>query len=140
MDKNYKNQEKRIELVFPETYKDISRRMETIAIYREYLEKNLKFPVKLTGIEDFDWEEFYVMGPGDVNEYNELKKTNPSFTDIYNLNQIGKADEYYGILAALTRVSDKKRFTLPLADLTAIDQRTKNYQLIDDYAVWFWNY
>jgi hypothetical protein len=39
----------------------------------------------------------------------------------------------------MKRVSDKKKFTLPLAELKAADKRSKNYQLLDDYSVWFVN-
>ena len=37
-------------------------------------------------------------------------------------------------------LDDNKKFTLPLADLKASDQHSDNYQLLDDYAVWFVNY
>ncbi|MCF8302480.1 MAG: hypothetical protein K9I94_04320 [Bacteroidales bacterium] len=66
MDEDFEKQEKRIEAVFPEHIEDISVREETIGIFKAFLEKNLSFPVELTGIEDFDWEEFYLLGPGDV--------------------------------------------------------------------------
>lgn len=49
-------------------------------------------------------------------------------------------DDDYGLFAKLTRVSDKKRFQIPLADLKAIDIESKNHQLLDDYSVWFVNY
>lgn len=74
MDKNFEKQEKRIESVFPKDLDDISKRTETIEIYKNYLEINLELPVKLTGIEDFNWEEYYIFGPGDEQEYEELKK------------------------------------------------------------------
>jgi hypothetical protein len=38
------------------------------------------------------------------------------------------------------RLSDKKKFTLTLSDLQATDEQTKNYQLLDDFAVWFVNW
>jgi hypothetical protein len=40
---------------------------------------------ELTGIEDFRWEEFYILEPGDKKEYEELKKTKPSYQDVYKL-------------------------------------------------------
>jgi hypothetical protein len=36
-------------------------------------------------------------------------------------------------------ISDKKKFVLPLADLKSTDRKSKNYQLLDDYSVWFVN-
>ncbi len=140
MDKDFEKQEKRIESVFPKNVDDTSVRIETIEIYKEYLEKKINIPIKLTGIEDFQWEEFYILGPGDKDEYAELKKTRPSYTDIFNMIRIDKFyDEDHGLFAKVTRVSDKKRFQIPLADLKAIDKKSENYQLLDDYSVWFVN-
>jgi IS30 family transposase len=34
-----------------------------------------------TGIEDFQWEEIYVISPGDKEEYDNLKKTQSSYID-----------------------------------------------------------
>ena len=141
MDRDFKKQEQRIESVFPKRIDDISKQIETLDIYKRFLEKNLNFPVKLTGIEDFNWEEFYVFGPGDKKEYDELKKTRPSYSDIYNLIRIDDhVEEDYGLFAKVTRISDRKRFQIPLADLKVVDQKSKNYQLLDDYSVWCVNY
>src|SRR5690606_21718248 len=134
-------QEQRIESIFLKKNNDSSKQTETLEIYKRFLEKNLDFPVKLTGIEDFNWEELYVLGPGDKKEYEELKKTRPSYTDIYNLISIDDhIEEDYGLFARVTRISDRKRFLIPLADLKAVDDKSKNYQLLDDYSVWCVNY
>ena len=141
MDKDFVKQEKRIESIFPNDLEDIFKCKETIEIYKAYLENNLIFPIELTGIEDFDWEEFYLLGPGDKKEYEELKIINPSFTDIFNMTSIDNDfDIDYGLFADVIRISDNKRFLIPLAELVVIDKKSKNYQLLDDYAVWFVNY
>ncbi len=141
MDKDFEKQEKRIESVFPKKIDDISKRTETLDIYKRFLEKNIDFPVKLTGIEDFNWEEFYIFGPGDKREYEELKKTRPSYKDIYSLIRIDEhIEEDYGLFVKVTRISDRKRFQIPLADLKAVDEKSKNYHLLDDYSVWCLNY
>lgn len=141
MDRDFEKQEKRIESVFPKRIDDISKRTETLDIYKRFLEKNIDFPVKLTGIEDFNWEEFYIFGPGDEREYEELKKTRPSYSDIYDLIRIDEhIEEDYGLFAKVTRISDRKQFQIPLADLKAIDENSKSYQLLDDYSVWCVNY
>jgi hypothetical protein len=141
MDKDFKNQEKRIAEIFKDKTNDLSRRLESIKIFKEYLDRNLSYPVELTGIEDFSWEEFYVLGPGSQKEYKELKKSNPSFTDTYNLEKIDEQyDEYSGLIANVVRTSDKKRFQIPLCDLESIDEKSKNYKLLDDYSVWLINY
>ena len=114
---------------------------KTLKTYLAYLKKTLEFPCYLTGIEDFSWEERYIFGYGSEAEYEELKKTQPSYTDTFELLGFDNViDEGCGILAQVKRVSDKKKFTLPLADLKAIDKRSKNYLLLDDFSVWFVNY
>jgi hypothetical protein len=42
-----------------------SVKTETLERYLDHLKQHLEFPCQLTGIEDFPWEEIYVMGPGD---------------------------------------------------------------------------
>jgi hypothetical protein len=113
----------------------------TLRIYLAYLRKNLEFPCHLTGIEDFSWEERYVFGYGSKTEYEKLKKTQPSYTDTFEfLGVDDEIEENYGILVNVKRVSDKRKFTLPLADLKSTDEQSKNYQLLDDFSVWFVNY
>lgn len=141
MDKNIKKQIARIENIFPKGLEDFCKKHDTLLIYKNFLNSKLEFPVELTGIEDFNWEEFYVLGPGSKKEYEQLKKTNPSYTDIYDLKSIDdKYDEHYGLIANVIRKSDKKTFQIPLGDLKATDKKNINYQLLDDYSVWCVNY
>ena len=114
---------------------------KTLAKYLVYLKQNLELPCHLTGIEDFEWEEYYVIGPGSKKEYKRLKKKRPSYLDTFELISFDdQVDENYGIYVKVTRVSDKKSFDLPLADLKATDGTSKNYRLLDDFSVWFVNY
>jgi len=141
MDKDINKQKERIAKVFPKGIEDIFKSSGTLEIYREFLKSKLDNPVNMTGIEDFDWEEFYVLGPGSQKEYEKLKKTRPSYTDIYILESIDdEYDEHFGLIANVIRECDKKLFQIPLADLKALDKNTKNYQLLDDYSVWCVNY
>ena len=71
----------RIEKILGADNPDVSD--ESLQMYRSYLQKNIKLPCELTGIEDFRWEEYYILGPGDKKEYEQLKKTQPSYQDIY---------------------------------------------------------
>ena len=119
---------------------------ETIDIFYEYLKANLSLPCEATGVEDFGWEEFYVFGRGDEEEYDELKKTRPSYSDHYNLVEIVRNAEsewamFYteDIGARVQRISDGKKFLLGLSELKATDKKSKNYQLLEDYSVWFVN-
>ena len=43
------------------------------------------------------------------------------------------------IAARLKRISDGKEFILGLSELKAIDKKSENYQLLDDFSVWFVN-
>jgi hypothetical protein len=113
----------------------------TLKEYLVYLQKNLEFPCYLTGIEDFPWEERYVFGEGHQEEYEKLKKTQPSYKDTFECIDFNReTNEGYGISVNVKRVSDKRKFTLPLADLESTDKPSNNYQLLDDYSVWFVNY
>ncbi len=76
--KEFKSIEQRINKIFMSRSMDPGKSFESLEYYREYLTNNISFPFEVTGIEDFDWEEFYVLGPGSKSEYEKLKKTNPS--------------------------------------------------------------
>ena len=112
----------------------------------KYLKAHLQLPCEVTGIEDFRWEEPYILGGWDRKEYQQLKKTQPSYTERFELEKIkhGTASEwmlYQGedIAACVRRISDGREFILGLAEMKAIDKASPNYQLLDDYACWFVN-
>jgi len=119
---------------------------EAVAVFFKHLKANLQLPCEVTGIEDFRWEEPYVLGGWDQDEYEQLKKTQPSYEDHYELLEI-RAEGwsewmmFYGedIAAHVRRMSDGKEFILGLSELEATDKKSPNHQLIDDYAVWFVN-
>ena len=106
----------------------------------------LQLPCDVTGIEDFHWEEYYVIGPGDPREYLRLHKNQPSYTDIFELLEIEKeicskwmmfqGEDFAG---RVRRKSDDKEFYLGLSEIEAIDKKSMNYQLLNDYSVWFVN-
>jgi len=133
------SQEIRIEEILGEGNLKVS--VDSLQIFRDYIQKNISFPCDLTGREDFLWEEFYVFGPGDKNEYAELKKTQPSFTDTYTFMSFDdQKEDRDGLMVKVKRLSDHSQFVLPLADLKVIENSTPNHQLVHDYAVWFINY
>ncbi len=120
---------------------DNGKTSENLKKYLGYLKKNLSYPCVLTGVEDFNWEEFYIFGPGDKEEYEELKKTRASYTDRFDLLELlDKVDLILGIFAKVERISDEKIFLIPLADLKAADRKSENYQLLHDFSVWIVNY
>ncbi len=120
---------------------DISVSDETLSRYLDYLKENLALPCIVTGREDFSWEEYYVIGPGKKSEYEKLKKTRPSYTDEFEIMDFH--DEFGDMgepLVHVRRISDKKEFDLPLADLEAVDEESRNAQLLDDFSSWFVNH
>jgi hypothetical protein len=135
---SFDEQEQRIAAILGQ--EDLEVTQKTAQKYFDYLKQHIQLPCQLTGIEDFPWEERYVFGFGDEEEYEELKKTRPSYTDTFELLSFAEATANDGILVEVRRLSDQKKFTLPLADLEAADEHSPNYQLLDDYAVWFVNW
>jgi len=133
-------QERRIENILGKDLLKVSDK--SLDVYLNYLKKHLVKPCLLTGIEDFRWEEYYVIGPGDEKEYEELKKTRPSYTDTFEFLEFD--DDYCSVEEGLfiwaKRVSDRKKFPFPLEELKAVDDRSKNYILLHDYSCWFVNY
>ncbi len=116
---------------------------ETLAIYLDYLKRHLEVPCQLTGIESlgcFAWEASYIFGRRRPKEYAQRKKKEPSYTDIYTfLSFEEEYDPYAGLAGKVKRLSDSKRFVLPLAHLKAREKPSNNAQLLDDYVVWFVN-
>ena len=114
---------------------------ENLLHYRKYLMGNFDIKSILTGREDFQWEEYYVMGPGDKNEYEKLKKTRPSYTDEYILCDI--SSEYVegnDLIAIVKRLSDKKKFELELSWLKINDKKCSSYLLLEDFGTWTANW
>jgi hypothetical protein len=133
-----KAQEIRIEHILGENNLKVS--YDSLEKFRSHIQSNIVFPCDLTGREDFNWEEIYLYGGGDKNEYAELKKTNPSFTDTYTFMSFDDEGEAVdGLMVKVKRLSDRKQFVLPLADLKVSDKATSNHELIHDYAVWYVN-
>ena len=111
-----------------------------IQIYCEYLQKNLGMPCYLTGIEDFAWEEKYVFFGGNKNEYERMKKRKASYTDVFKLIELYVNPNESVIFARVKRISDSKKFTLPLDELESTDSKTSNYKILADYSSWAVNY
>ena len=106
-----KAQEIRIEHILEKDTLEVSD--ESLETYRAYIQKNIEFPCELTGREDFRWEEFYIFGPGDKNEYAELKKTQPSYTDAYTFMSFDdQIEDKDGLMVKVKRLSDHKQFVL----------------------------
>jgi hypothetical protein len=128
----------------PEDENSAAVNIENLGKYLTYLKNEITFPIVVTGIEDlgcFGWEEYYTLGPGNQKEYEKLRKKYPSFSDEYELLSFDDDfNEDEGLCVKVQRISDKKKFSLTLADLEAVEKNSKNAQLLEDYAVWHTNF
>ena len=115
-------------------------------IFHDHLESSLQLPCDVTGTEDFRWEEYYVVGPGNPKEHEKLRQNQPSYEDTFELLALepGVVSEWMMFrdeeaAGRVRRKSDGTEFYLGLAEIEAVDKKSKNYQLLNDYAVWFVN-
>ena len=118
---------------------------KTLKVYFNYLLKHLSLPCILTGIESigyFGWEERFEFGYGSKKDYERLREERGSLNDNYELATLGNArlDRDSGIVVVVNRLPKRKRFEIPLSELKAEDKASDNYELLDDYSVWFVNW
>lgn len=120
-------------------------RNEVLQRWHSHLNAELTLPCDVAGIEDFRWEEFYVLGPGSPEEYDTLRRDRPSYTDVFELISVGRSGgsewslSYEDLTAHVRRKSDGKEFALGLAELKTVKRTAPNSQLLNDYSVWFVN-
>ena len=139
----YDKQMKRWDAIIGDDYEGPQE--DALKLFFQHLKSNLQLPCEVKGIEDFRWEEPYVLGGWSQTEYEHLKKTQPSYTDKFELLEIvqeGRSEWMMfeeDINAHVRRKSDGKVFDLGLAELEATVKKSANYQLIDDYSVWLVN-
>jgi hypothetical protein len=114
--------------------------------FYDHLLQALELPCEVTGTEDFRWEERYVIGGASPAEYKRLRKERPSYQDKYDLLEIenGAYSEWMlfpgdDIGAHVKRKSDGKKFCLGLAELKAVAKKSRNAQLLNDFAVFLVN-
>ena len=119
---------------------------DQLAAFYEHLLRSLELPGEVTGTEDFRWEGRYVMGGGNPAEYKRLRKEQPSYQDHYELLAIEKGVSSEWMLfedddigAHVKRKTDGKEFWLGLAELKAVGRKSRNGQLLNDFAVFFVN-
>jgi hypothetical protein len=118
---------------------------QAVSLLAAHVSATLQRPCEVRGSDDFNWEEPYIFGDWSQSEYKRLKKTQPSSTDRYELLEIDC--EAYSewmlcsddVAAHVRRLSDGKEFYLGLSELEAIDKKSPNYALLQDYGLWFWN-
>src|SRR6266446_7759747 len=83
---------------------------ETLEQYLAHLTQHLALPCQLTGIEDFDWEEYYVIGPGSKAEHERLRKTRPSYMDTYELLSFDSILKFFQVdITGMFRMTSRVR-------------------------------
>ena len=136
------DQERRIRRVIGDKPLRVKKSIER---WHHHLVSHLVLPCEVTGIEDFQWEEFYVIGPGSAWRYRWLRRNRPSYQDIFDLTEVRiDADSEWSMFsedlkACVRRKDDGKEFVLGLSELETTDKDSMNSQLLDDYSVWFVN-
>jgi len=117
--------------------------LEMLEKYYQYLSQKLPDNLLLTGQESlgyFAWEEKFDWGYGSEKEYDQLKKQRASYHDRFKLIELKNIDSTHGIVAAVLRINDNKKFDIPLADLEVCNENSDEYVLLEDYSMWFVNY
>ena len=92
--------------------------LEAFNAWSEYLGKRLRFPI------DAQVSEVQERGPLQAG-------------DLVKVTGIRGVEDMYGILVDV-RIGHRK-FVFPLCDLEVVDESSPDYELMDDYAVWFSN-
>jgi Calcium binding len=92
--------------------------LEAFNAWSEYLGKRLRFPI------DAQVSEVQERGPLQAG-------------DLVKVTGIQDVEDLYGILVDVR--AGHRKFVFPLCDLEAMDESSSNYELMDDYAVWFAN-
>jgi len=116
-------------------------------LWLDHLRAALRLPCDVVGVEDFRWEEPYVLGVGDRAEYRRLCIGRPSYRDVFSLERLepDAMDSKWAmssddIGAWVRRRKDGREFLLGLSELKPADKDSPNRQLMYDFAVWFVNY
>ena len=118
--------------------KDRARSPLNTLRYLKFLQKNIKGPCLLTGIEEFEWERSYLPEGWDSADYKEMKAQKPSFMDQFELQElVAPASGGDDIVACVKRVFDQKEFKIALSLLETIDFKDDCFQFIDDYVAWY---
>lgn len=92
--------------------------LKSFKAWDEYLKKALELPFST---EVFEYQERGALQEGDIVVVKEFKLV----------------DDLYGIIVKVS--FGKKEYYFPLCDLEVSDKKSKNYELLDDYSVWFAN-
>lgn len=85
---------------------------ETVQVFFDFLSDNLSLPCDVITAGEFErYQLDYIKNSGDI---------------------------LFGLLGKVRLLSDEsKQSLIPLCDLKAVNNRSKNFQLLNDYTAWF---
>ncbi len=92
--------------------------VEILEAWEEHLGKKLKFPFEAEVVE-------------------HVRLSSLRISDRVMVKAITDVDDIYGVFVEVTKGRDSYDF--PLCDLEATDRKSKNYQPLKDYVVWYAN-
>jgi len=94
-----------------------------------FLSQNLVFPFEavVEDVEGSDAELFGYENPSPFRYKDRVKVLDTDFED-----------DLCGIIARVRK--GRKKYAIPLCDLSVIDNTSPNYKLVEDYKTWFCNY
>ena len=92
--------------------------MKCLTRWSEYLDENLNFPIAAVVDETDDF--------GPIRDGDKV-----------SIKSLPHLEDMYGIIAEVRL--GRNKYAIPLCELEVIDKNSPNYQLIDDYRVWFAN-
>ena len=129
--------------------KDVKSKLDTKLYWIELFEeedKSIKYGKLFQGIKLDDYNQLYQKWEEYLNENLEFpietKVVETSRGRIINgakvkLLDIEDYDDMYGIFGIGKH--EREAITFPICNLEAIDKKSKNYELLRDYAIWFAN-
>jgi len=94
-----------------------------------FLSQNLIFPFEAE-VEDYKGSEAELFGFDNPSPFRYKDRVKVLDTDF--------VDEHCGIIAGVRK--GRKKYAIPLCDLSVVDNASSNYKLVDDYSTWFANY
>ncbi len=97
---------------------NISDEYAVMDVWGQYLSENLSFPFN-----------------GEIT--SDLENVPLQQGDNVKIHSIIVTDDHYGVIMKLRQ--GKYGFDFPLCNIRVVDEKSNNYQLVDDYCVWFSN-
>lgn len=107
---------KRIQKILDEIDPDDT--MEILEAWEKHLREKLKFPFE-----------------GEISEH--VRRSPLRIGARVTVKAITGVDDVYGLFVEVTK--DRDSYDFPLCDLEATDRKSKNYQLLKDYVIWYAN-